>query len=395
MIPLFFEKVPPNLNELYNDQATTNLNFLEDNPFSDSFLCAFNDVIDSFKFKLINSISADLFENTGKYLDITNYNNELEKTMNFGKTEYPKKNEEEVPIALNFDAIKNILQKSNIPNKITTIFDVIDPDLKKIEKEICDSSFLKRKKRRKKGKIKFNEVKEKIKGRKKLDDLSKRKHSKFSADNIIKKVKSKFLDSALLFLNKILRAYLGTDKLTEYCQLLRGNKKEDCEIESLIKSLDYRLIDTIKKDNELYLLKQPLREIFSNYISSKYSTLPKDSNIKIIQLIIKEQSNNENIMFAFNLTFEEWIDIFVYKKKLNSIKNYDEEKMKDLEDKFNKIDKFILELSKNHDDNYLLYFVFYAFNYKRWFLLKKGRKRESKTRSDNLKLINKELFGCF
>ena len=384
MIPSFFEKVSSYLNEMYNDEDISKLNFLEDNPFSDSFLYTFNDVnIDSYKSKLNNNTTSDLFENTGKYLDIPNFNNELEKTRNFGKEEHFKKNEDDVPNALNFEEIKNILQKSNIPNKITTIFNVIDPDLQKKEKEICYSSFLKHKKRRKKGKIKFNEVKMKIKGRKKLDDLSKRKHSKYSSDNIIKKVKTKFLDSALLFLNKILRTYLSTDKLTEYCQILRGNKKEDCEIESLIKSLDYRLIDTIKKDNELYLLKQPLREIFSNNISSKYSTLPKDSNRKIIQLIIKEQSNNENIMFAFNLTFEEWIDIFVYKKELNSIKNYDEEKMKDLEDKFNKIDKFIIELSKNHDDNYLLYFVFYDFNYKRWFLLKKGRKRESKTKSDN------------
>ena len=166
--------------------------------------------------------------------------------------------------------------------------------------------------------------------------------------------------------------------MIEYNQILRSNKKEDCEIENLIKPIDYKLIDTIKKERDLLLLKQSLKEIFSNDISSKYSTLPKNSNRTMIERIIKDYSNNANIMFAFNLTFGDWIDVFLYKKKLNSIKDYDEEKMKEIEDKFNKIDKLILELKNMHDDNYLSYFIFYAFNYKRWFLLKNGRNRLSK-----------------
>ncbi len=52
--------------------------------------------------------------------------------------------------------------------------------------------------------------------------------------------------------------------------------------------------------------------------------------------------------------------------------------MKDLEEKFVKVEQLILEIyKKNYNHNYLSYFISYVFNYERWFILKKGRKRES------------------
>lgn len=309
-------------------------------------------------------------------------NYKLENKINFGQQKTINEdiiNEKEVAKGFTLEEIKGILKNSNISSSNVEEIFVPDSNLTKIEKEIIGFSLIKRKKRRRKGKIKFSESKQKIRGRKSQEDLSHRKHNKYSADNIIKKVKSKFLDNALLFINNVIRTNLNINELTEYNKLLRENKRGDCQIENLIKPIDYRLIDKIKREKDLLLLKQPLKDIFSNDISSKYTSLPKNSNRKIIERIIEDHSSNASIRFAFNLTFEDWIDVFLCKIKLNSIINYDKEKMKDMENNFIKIDKLILQLNKVGDNNnYLSYFLFYAFNYKRWFLLKNGRKRVSK-----------------
>lgn len=372
----FYDDYSFNNDDISNYQFCYKPSFIEENNDSENFINSCSD-INTFIKKNTLSFYTTNEEKTPIDFDLNNkseiaLNCEQQNTIS---EDIMKLNE--IQNGFNCEKIKEILKNSTISNNIEQIF-APDSQLIKIDKEINNFSLIKRKKRRKKGKIKFTENKQMIRGRKRRKDLSHRKHNKYSGDNIIKKAKIKFLDCALLFVNNILRLNIDINKLIEYNQLLRSNKKEDCEIENLIKPIDYKLIDTIKKERDLLLLKQSLKEIFSNDISSKYSTLPKNSNRTMIERIIKDYSNNANIMFAFNFTFGDWIDVFLYKKKLNSIKDYDEEKMKEIEDKFNKIDKLILELKNIHDDNYLSYFIFYAFNYKRWFLLKNGRNRVSK-----------------
>ena len=124
----------------------------------------------------------------------------------------------------------------------------------------------------------------------------------------------------------------------------------------------------------MLLLKKPLKEIFSNKISPKYSTLPPYYNKKLIEIILNKEKDNINIMFAFNLTFEEWIDVFTYKRNLESFENFDKDKMEEINTKFEKVEKLINEIyQKHYNHNYLSYFIYYIFNYKRWFIMKKGR----------------------
>ena len=195
---------------------------------------------------------------------------------------------------------------------------------------------------------------------------------------LLKENMIKFFEYSLKFLNNILNAYLDKTKIIEYTRFLRKDIKIEDETQNLIKFLDYKFVDKIKKETDLQLLKSPLKDIFSNDISPKYSTLSRDSNKKMIERILEEQKDNLNIMFAFNLTFEEWIEIFTFKKELKSFIILDKDKMKDLNDKFIKLDKLILEIyDKNYTNNYLSYFISYAFNYKRWFIMKRGRNRVS------------------
>lgn len=313
--------------------------------------------------------SSFLFKNINKIFD---------DNINIKNKEDNEK--EAIPIQYTFDKINPIIQEMNLPDNIKKKI-VMDSHLNKIERQMNDIALMGKKKRRKKGKITFvdedDDIKKQKVGRKKQGDFTKRKHDKNSADNIIKKIKLKFFEYSLKFLNNTLNSFLDKKKISEYNKILRKDIKND-EPQNLIKLLDYKFVDKIKKETDLLLLKNTLKDIFSNDISPKYSTLSRDSNKKMIERIIKEQKDNVNIMFAFNLTFEEWIDVFTYKKELKSINNYDEEKMKDLNSQFIRLDKLIIEIfEKGYINNYLSYFISYAFNYKRWFFMKKGRNRVS------------------
>ena len=286
--------------------------------------------------------------------------------------------QDEPPAHFTFDKIQNIINKLNLSDDIKNKI-VKDSNLNRIEREMSDKKLMGKKKRRKTGKIKFTDEREnKIKGRKKAEDNSKRKHDRNSADNIIKKVKKLFMEYSLKFINNILNSYLAKKKIIEYMRILGNNKRyySNEELDNIIKALDYKFIDKIKKEKELSLLNLPLKDIFSNKISPKYSTIKSDYNKNMIDLILNDERDNVNIMFAFNLTFGEWIDIFTYKRKLESFENLNEVNIKELEDKFVKVEKLINEIyQKNYNKNYLSYFISYTFNYKRWFIMKKGRNR--------------------
>ena len=363
-----FDLNKPSLNE--------NIFFDNNNSFSASFISDPNFLL-----------PVNILENQTSYQTevkvptfLNNLNKILDKTIVFGKIikKVEKEGIDDVPMQYTFEMINPIIQQLNIPSHVKKkIF--MDSNLNKIETHMNDTALSGKKRRRRKGKIILDDDKvfQKV-GRKKQDDFTKRKHDKNSADNIIKKLKLKFFEYSLKFLNNILNAYLDKTKIIEYTRFLRKDIKIEDETQNLIKFLDYKFVDKIKKETDLQLLKSPLKDIFSNDISPKYSTLSRDSNKKMIERILEEQKDNLNIMFAFNLTFEEWIEIFTFKKELKSFIILDKDKMKDLNDKFIKLDKLILEIyDKNYTNNYLSYFISYAFNYKRWFIMKRGRNRVS------------------
>ena len=362
-----FDLNKPSLNE--------NIFFDNNNSFSASFISDPNFLL-----------PVNILENQTSYQTevkvptfLNNLNKILDKTIVFAKIiKKVEKEGDDVPMQYTFEMINPIIQQLNIPSHVKKkIF--MDSNLNKIETHMNDTALSGKKRRRRKGKIILDDDKvfQKV-GRKKQDDFTKRKHDKNSADNIIKKLKLKFFEYSLKFLNNILNAYLDKTKIIEYTRFLRKDIKIEDETQNLIKFLDYKFVDKIKKETDLQLLKSPLKDIFSNDISPKYSTLSRDSNKKMIERILEEQKDNLNIMFAFNLTFEEWIEIFTFKKELKSFIILDKDKMKDLNDKFIKLDKLILEIyDKNYTNNYLSYFISYAFNYKRWFIMKRGRNRVS------------------
>ena len=337
--------------------------FYEDTIFSNYF---FPDFVNSF------------LENSQKI-------NFLAKDNSKNLNNIEKNNTDETPVQYTFEKIQAIIKNLDLSNNIKKII-VKDSNLTRIDKEMSGKVLIGKKKGRKKKKNLFFETnKQKKIGRKTINDYKKRKHDRNCGDNIIKKIKIKFIEYSLKFLNNVLKGNVVEEKLKEYKTFLKRNKRYyyGDELENSIKNLDYKFLDKIKKEKELSLLKKPLKELFSNKISPKYSTLPSDYNKKLIETILNNEKNNLIIMFAFNLTFEEWIDIFTYKRNFESFENFDKDKMEGINNKFDKVEKLILEIyEKKINHNYLSYFISYTFNYKRWFLLKNGRNRISKKIND-------------
>jgi hypothetical protein len=242
------------------------------------------------------------------------------------------------------------------------------------------SSFDQKKRKRIKTKFSEDTIETRKLGRKRRSDYTKRKHSKYSYDNIIKKVKLFLLKNALNFLNNILNNFLNKKRSVFYAKYTKKTRMRDDESNNLLKPLDYKYVYGIKKQSELSIFRMQLKEIFSKDISPKYKTFSKASNKIIIDEVLENEKDNEIIMFTFNLTFKEWLDIFLFKKELKSNRNFNEDKMKDLINIFNHFDVQVLDEMYiiNNNKKYLSAFIFLIYNYERYFSLKKGRNRVSK-----------------
>lgn len=187
------------------------------------------------------------------------------------------------------------------------------------------------------------------------------KHTKEDADNIIKKVKSLFFTNVINHINIYIQ------------------KEED-----KLLYIDYEIINQLRKDFDLDLLGMKLRDLVSLNISKKYKNYQKNWNELIIQNISESEANNDKLMNLLNITFNEWINIFTYKQKseynldINLLQPaleriYEKNKYnknKDNENKDNKSDE-----TKNV--SYFNRFIFYLYNYQRWFQKKRGRNREN------------------
>jgi hypothetical protein len=188
-----------------------------------------------------------------------------------------------------------------------------------------------------------------------------------AADNIIKKIKAEFFKYMILFINNI----IGT------LNLIYNNK---------IYKIDYDLINRLNREIDLKYLNMTIKDLLSLDVSPKYKKVEAESNKNYIEKILNEKSLNETIKFVLNMTFRDFIDIFSYKKKVKELLN--EYKVNDynIEDMYNKIEKNLvgvedlfnkLAKSDKTDKYYFSNFVFYLYNYEKWFFMKRGRKKKN------------------
>ena len=149
----------------------------------------------------------------------------------------------------------------------------------------------------------------------------------------------------------------------EYSEQFLNQYKKNYESKIKLLKLDYaKYVNNLKKEVELELLEKPLKDLISLDTSKRYVKFSdKDWNKKIIAKILEKEKNNKEINNLLNMSFNEWIDIFTYKKDF------------EYNIQFDKLKNYLLKLTENNDDEYITKFIFYLFNYKRWFINKKGR----------------------
>ena len=331
-----------------------------------------------------NLLSNELFDITTKFKTDSNKKKLIkficyQKRLYKKRSNYKKEKRELPPTQYFTDKIKKIISNVNISNKIKESF-IVDDNIIKIEENMSDTNFLGKKRIKPKGQKIIKEKKEKL-GRKKKDD-PKGNHTKDAIDNIIKKIKTSLLNYLIEFINNLLNTFINDDNKI----LLYKNLKRKIQDKKLIKELDYdNIVNNVKKEINLEFLKMSLKDFLSQDITTKYRTLPVDSNKILIEEIIKIEKDNEIIMFILkDFTIGNWIDVFTYKKELKDFGNLNEEKIKKIMDKFIRVDKLLEEIYKlNNENNYFSRFFIILYNYERYFFIKRERQKKLKEKQNN------------
>ena len=278
-----------------------------------------------------------------------------------------------------YDKIKDdIFPKINLKEEIKENF-IRSEKIVSLEKSLSDETFS-NKKTRKRGLNKSNGEIKKKRGRKRKHESSDALHKNDSPDNIIKKIKSKLMKNLLIFINDLLNSLEEKNKILINLNINSKSQKETEEKIQIIKKIDYKkIVNDMKRQNNLAFLKMTLKEFLSNKISEKYSTLSKDLNKSIINELLNKEKENLIIKYIFNLTYGDWIDIYTYKKEITDFGNIDNESAKKIEKYFQKVDSLLIEIyNLNFGNNYFSLFISLLYNFERWFFVKQNRKRKDK-----------------
>ena len=195
-----------------------------------------------------------------------------------------------------------------------------------------------------------NETIKKNMGRKKKEAKFKGNHTKFTDDNVIRKIKCHFLN----YINNSLN-----DSLI--------NKKH------IFLKLDNFVNENLKKDYNIKLMDQTIKEIYANSkISNKYKKQNADINKCLIDKIYLENNEIETI----KILDQTYIELFNKLKK-------------------DKLDKFCEEIIKKEVKNglsvenknkYLTRIKYLCENYKEWFVKKVGR-RGKNNKTENVSVV--------
>lgn len=194
-------------------------------------------------------------------------------------------------------------------------------------------------------------------GRKKKRNHRMGKHNKFSDDNIRRKCKHIILNNIMDFINdKLSEKYIdiGEGIFLKKLLMISHEQKSNANIDYNQKFLDKKI-----------------GQIFSEDISSRYTSFPKEHNKNLINNLINEKDDNKRIYFnnLFNLTFLECLKHFRGSElidELNGLKGYKEA---------------INEYEKEGDNDYKSCLEYYINHFED--IIKNKKSRQKKT--ENLK----------
>ena len=195
-------------------------------------------------------------------------------------------------------------------------------------------------------------------------------HTKMSGDNVVRKIKVKLFAYLLEFLNNIL-----------------SKKHND---KNRLYKLDYQFIKNLNKIKDIDYLNMPLKDLFSMEITPRYKSISYDHNKEFINRIINHEEWAEDyntVIFVFNMTFSEWLDMFTCKKDINYLKNKyaicDGINFEKIANNISSVNKLLEEMLEKNDEKYFSIFTFYLYNYKRWFSVKSSRRSKNQNKNNS------------
>ena len=167
-----------------------------------------------------------------------------------------------------------------------------------------------------------------------------------------------------------------------FLELNIERKKSNSKLIKVIKDNQYDFIKDKKKSSDiLKLFSSTVKEYLCNKLSTKYLNLPNDYNEKVIIWLLGDDNYKNIFEFIFNkLIIEDWVDIFLYKKKLkdyfgfNTMNQTDKKIVK--ENLFGidyYFDEIYLDNKGNIDKVYFHCFLLLIYNIKRYILIKEKR----------------------
>ena len=184
------------------------------------------------------------------------------------------------------------------------------------------------------------------KGRKKKSSQENEKHNKYYEDNIIRKIKAIILSSLSSFINSIIN------------KVYNGNIGKGIFKKELLKMNQNQVIN-LKSDKEF--INKELKDIFSNDISTKFSSFLPNHNKYVIEKLLSENDIEKRKIFEniFSLTFLECI------MHIRGTKYYKE--LEGLESLDNICKQF------EDDNDYVELFKYYVFHFEEIIMNKKHR----------------------
>ena len=120
-------------------------------------------------------------------------------------------------------------------------------------------------------------------GRKRKSSKEEGEHNKYSPDNMRKRFKNKCLNALILFLNAAINFYFKPNEIYELVPSDENKNKNYTQ--NLLKKLSYKrmIYHIFKKNDNLHLLNESLKEIASNGISESFKLFEEEWNKKIIR----------------------------------------------------------------------------------------------------------------
>ena len=186
-------------------------------------------------------------------------------------------------------------------------------------------------------------------------------HTKFSDDNMRKKCKFIVLNHIMNFINK---------KIQEKYEYI-GHSITMKKIMTINKSQ----ITNSKIDYNKEFMNKTLQDIYSDYISTRYTNYPKDKNATLIKELLEDKDEEKQNYFRklFNLTFLDCLKHFVNQKNievLNGLQLYE-----DMKKDSNELDKKNIDIN---DKEYLLCLDYHLKEYEEILGRKRKRNRNKK-----------------